>query len=87
LEFDLQDQLLKFMSKMDRTVNSHSQAIDKIEAQMGPMIQSIAKLEVQMGQMANTLNKREEGTLPSQPVANPNGHYMAEASTSNHQKF
>jgi uncharacterized coiled-coil protein SlyX len=51
------------------------------------MVQSIAKLEVQMGQMANTLNKREEGTLPSQPVANPNGHYMAEASTSNHQKF
>jgi len=50
---------------------------------MGPMIQSIAKLEVQMGQMANTLNKREEGTLPSQPVAN---HYMVEGGTSYRQQ-
>jgi hypothetical protein len=53
---------------------------------MGPMIQSIAKLEVQMGQMANTLNKREEGTLPSQLVANPKGHYMVEGGTSHHQQ-
>jgi hypothetical protein len=53
---------------------------------MGPMIQSIAKLEVQMGQMANTLNKREEGTLPSQLVANPKGHYMVEGGTSYRQQ-
>jgi hypothetical protein len=53
---------------------------------MGPMVQSIAKLEVQMGQMANTINKREEGTLPSQPVANPKGHYMVEGGTSHHQQ-
>ncbi|XP_062155263.1 uncharacterized protein LOC133863335 [Alnus glutinosa] len=36
--------------------------------------------------MANTLNKREEGTLPSQPVANPKGHYMVEGNTSHHQQ-
>jgi len=53
---------------------------------MGPMIQSIAKLEVQMGQMANTLNKSEDGRLPSQPVANPKGHYMVEGGTSDHQQ-
>jgi hypothetical protein len=53
-------------------VNSHSQ--------------SIAKLEAQMGQMANTLNKREDGTLPSQPMANPKGHYMVEGNTSHHQQ-
>jgi hypothetical protein len=47
-------------------MNSHSQAI--------------AKLEVQMGQMANTHNKREGGKLPSQPVANPRGHYIVEDS-------
>jgi len=35
-------------------VNSHSQ--------------SIAKLEAQMGQIANTLNMREDGKLPSQLV-------------------
>jgi len=42
---------------------------------------------MQMGQMANTFNRREEGKLPSQLVANPKGHYMAEASTSNHQQM
>jgi hypothetical protein len=44
---------------MSQTVNLHSQ--------------SIAKLEAQVGQIANTLNRREEGKLPSQPVANPKG--------------
>jgi primase-polymerase (primpol)-like protein len=74
------------MKSQGQTVDYESQAIAKIEAQMGPMVQTIAKLEVQMGQMANTLNIREEGKLPSQPVANPKGHYMAEASTSHHQQ-
>jgi hypothetical protein len=36
--------------------------------------------------MANTHNKREEGKLPSQPVANLKGHYVVEASTSYHQQ-
>jgi uncharacterized coiled-coil protein SlyX len=53
--------------EMSRTVNSHSQ--------------SIAKLETQMGQMANTLNRREEGKLPSQPVVNPKGLYMVNATS------
>jgi uncharacterized coiled-coil protein SlyX len=47
---------LKLVHEMNQTVNSHSQ--------------SIAKLEAQMGQMANTLNKKEDGKLPSKPVAN-----------------
>jgi hypothetical protein len=67
-------------------MNSHSQSIAKLEAQMGPMVQTTAKLEAQMGHIANTLNMREDGRLPSQPVANPKGHYMEEASTSNHQQ-
>jgi uncharacterized coiled-coil protein SlyX len=49
--------------EMSQTVNSHSQ--------------SIAKLEAQVGQITNTLNRREEGKLPSQPVVNPKGLYMA----------
>jgi hypothetical protein len=49
-------------------VNSHSQ--------------SIPKLKAQVGQIANTLNRREEGKLPSQPVINPKGLYMVEGSTS-----
>jgi uncharacterized coiled-coil protein SlyX len=48
--------------EMSQTVNSHSQ--------------SISKLEAQVRQIANTLNRREEGKLPSQPVINPKGLYM-----------
>jgi uncharacterized coiled-coil protein SlyX len=48
--------------EMSQTINSHSQ--------------SIAKLEAQVEQIANTLNRREEGKLPSQPVVNPKGLYM-----------
>ncbi|XP_059663428.1 uncharacterized protein LOC132309092 [Cornus florida] len=33
--------------------------------------QSLAKLETQVGQLAQALNRREDGKLPSQPVANP----------------
>jgi hypothetical protein len=43
---------------------------------------SIAKLEGQVGQLANALNQRKEGKLPSQPVANPKGHYMIDGSAS-----
>jgi hypothetical protein len=53
--------------EMSQTVNSHSQ--------------SIAKLEAQVGQIANTLNRREGGKLPSQPVVNPKGLYMVNATS------
>jgi hypothetical protein len=48
--------------------------------------QSIAKIEAQLGQVDNTLNRREDEKLPSQPVANPKGHYMLEEGTSQHQQ-
>ena len=35
--------------------------------------QSISKLESQIGQIAMTINRRDEGRLPSQPIANPKG--------------
>jgi uncharacterized coiled-coil protein SlyX len=60
------------VGEISQTVNAHSQ--------------SIAKLEAQMGQLANTLNRREDGKLPSQPVANPKGHYMVNEDTSYHQQ-
>jgi hypothetical protein len=72
LDFDFQDQMLKFMSKMDQALNSHSQ--------------SIARIEVQMVQMANTLNRMEAEELQSQRVANLDGHYMVDESTSYHEQ-
>ena len=62
----------KLLSSQSQLVNSHSQ--------------SIAKLEAQVRQIANTLHRRKEGKLPSQLVTNPKRHYMVDAnkaSTSN----
>ncbi len=44
--------------------------------------QSIAKLETQIGQLASNLSHREDGKLPSQPISNPKGAYVAECSSS-----
>jgi hypothetical protein len=43
------------------------------EAKNATMVntQAISKLEDQMGQMANHLGERERGKLPSQPVLDP----------------
>jgi hypothetical protein len=66
-----EDKVLSALSNLEantQMLNSHSQ--------------SISKLEAQVGQLANSLNKRAEGKLPSQPVANPKGHYMVDGSSS-----
>jgi hypothetical protein len=47
---------------------------------------SIAKLEFQIGQLVNALSQREEGKLPSQPMANPKGHYMIDENASNNSR-
>jgi uncharacterized coiled-coil protein SlyX len=93
LDSDFQDQMLQFMSNMEQTMKSQGQTMTSLAQTMTSLnqtmnshSQAIAKLEVQMRQMANTINKREEGTLPSQPVANPKGHYMVEGGTSHHQQ-
>jgi hypothetical protein len=68
-------------------------ALSKLESQtqlLNSHSQSISKLETQVGQLANTLNRRMEGTLPSQPVVNPKGQYMIDENTvsnSQHDQF
>ena len=59
------------------------QGLETITQLVHSHTQSIAKLESQMGQLANALNKREEGKLPSQPVSNPRGQYMAQENQPN----
>jgi uncharacterized coiled-coil protein SlyX len=80
LDFDFQDQMLQFMSNMEQTMKSQGQTMTSLNQRMNSHCQAIAKLKVQMGQMANTHNKRKEGKLPSQLVANPRGHYIVEDS-------
>jgi uncharacterized coiled-coil protein SlyX len=69
--------MLKLLSEVNQKVETQNQKVNSHS-------QSIAKLEAQMGQMANTLNKREERTFPSLPVASPKGHYTVEGNTSHH---
>jgi hypothetical protein len=54
---NLEESLKFFISEVKNTTTVNTQAI--------------AKMEVQMGQMANHLNEREKVKLPSQPIPNP----------------
>jgi len=46
------------------------QSISEVKNATMVNTQAIAKLEVQMGQMANHLGEREKGKLPNQPMPN-----------------
>jgi hypothetical protein len=63
---DMLDELNDKFGEMTQTINSHSQ--------------SIASLEAQAELIADILD-REEEELQSQPVSNPNEHYMVDEST------
>jgi uncharacterized protein (UPF0335 family) len=47
-------------------------------------LQSIGRIEAHLKQIVDTLNREEE--LKNQLVANPNGHYMEDESTTYHEK-
>ena len=47
--------------------------------------QAIAKLEMQMGQLATSLSEREKGKFPNQPIANPKGQFDIGASSHHEQ--
>jgi uncharacterized coiled-coil protein SlyX len=68
--------------EMFQTVNSYSQTIAKLEAQMGPHSQSIAKLEFQMKQLLHALNQIEEEELCDLSKDN-SPHYMIDENASN----
>jgi hypothetical protein len=48
------------------------------------VVESIAKIEAHLEQSINHPNRKEE--LQSEPVANPNEHYMVDESTSCHKQ-
>ena len=43
-----------------------------LEKTIASLAQTVTNLTVQVGQMATEMNQRENGTFPSQPLANPN---------------
>jgi hypothetical protein len=73
---DFQDHMLKLMSKMDQTMTSLTQTVNS-------HFQSIARIEVQLEQIANQIGEEE---LQSQLMANLDGHYKVDESTSSHEQ-
>jgi hypothetical protein len=64
------------MTSLDQTMTSLSQTSNSHS-------QSIARIEVQLEQIANQIEKEE---LQTQPVANLDGHYMMDESTSYYEQ-
>jgi multidrug efflux pump subunit AcrA (membrane-fusion protein) len=71
------------MSKMDQTVMSLDQTVTSLSQTLNSHSQSIARIEVQLEQIANQI---EEEELQNQLVANLDGHYMMDESTSYHEQ-
>ena len=86
---NFEDRMLKMMSDMtDRMVGKINGKVGEIIDRVDEMTQtikshsqSIARLEAQVELIADIIN-REEEELQSQPVANPDEHYMVDESTS-----
>jgi hypothetical protein len=76
--------MLKLMRKMDQTVTSLAQTVTSLSQTLNSHSQSIARIEVQLEQIANQIEEEEE--LQSQLVANLDGHYMVDESTSYHEQ-
>jgi len=72
LDSELQDQLLKFMIKIEQYTPQFFTEID-------------AKMEAHVEQIVNHLN-REKEDLQSQRVDNLDGHYMVDENTSYHEQ-
>ncbi|KAL5570758.1 hypothetical protein UlMin_020355 [Ulmus minor] len=67
----LEDTLQQFMQSTQQVLHSNSQAI--------------SKLETQLGQLATAVGEREKGKFPSQPISNPKGQYQVGSSNPNEE--
>ncbi|KAL5560761.1 hypothetical protein UlMin_036972 [Ulmus minor] len=67
----LEDTLQQFMQSTQQVLHSNSQAI--------------SKLETQLGQLATAVGEREKGKFPSQPIPNPKGQYPVGSSNPNEE--
>jgi hypothetical protein len=71
------------MGKINQAVESRGQALTSLSQKLNCHVQAIARMEVQMEQMENQI---EEEELQRQSVANLDGHYMVNESTSYHEQ-
>ena len=61
-------QTTNMLTQSSTTLNSFMQTTGQV---LNSNTQAIARLETQLGQLAATVSEREKGKFPSQPVANP----------------
>jgi hypothetical protein len=84
---NFQDQMMKFMSKMDQIRDSQTQIMKSHQEKYTPQFfaEMEARMDAHFEQIMNHLN-REEEELQRQSVANLDGHYMVDESTSYHEQ-
>jgi len=64
----LEKRMTDFEKTMERYMRNQESLIQTLQNYNA---QAITRLEVQIGQLPNSQNKRPKGTLPSQPLTNP----------------
>jgi hypothetical protein len=84
---NFQDQMMKFMSKMDQIRDSQTQIMKSHQEKYTPQFftEMEAKMDANFEQIMNHLN-REEEELQRQSMANLDGHYTVNESTSYHEQ-
>ena len=63
--------MMKFMQKMDHTVEGLTSTVNTVKSATEQNTASIRILEGQMGQIADAMNSRNKGQFPSQPEIKP----------------
>jgi hypothetical protein len=90
---DLEDALLKFLIEQQQTNAQISQAIQRLETQVGQLAKELSErkmgefpMEADCKQIFNHLKREREEDLQSQLVSNPNGYYVEDWSSSYHEQ-
>jgi hypothetical protein len=88
---DLEDALLKFLTEQQQTNARTSQAIQRLETQVGQLAKESSErkkgklpMEAHFEQIINHIKRERE--LQSQLVANPSGYYVEDWSSSYHEQ-
>jgi len=90
---DLEDALLKFLTEQQQTNAQIIQAVQRLETQVGQLAKELSErkmgefpMEADCEQIINHLKRESEEELQSQLVANPNGYYVEDWSSSYHEQ-
>jgi hypothetical protein len=80
---DLEDALLKFLTEKQQANAQISQAVQRLETQVGQLAKELSErkmgefpMEADCEQIINHLKREREKELQSQLVANPSGYYV-----------